>query len=112
MHHADILPTDTSSLFDAAITRAAGALRRGEVVALPTETVYGLAANALDPVAVEKIFSIKGRPVHNPIIVHVCNRAMAMRCAAVWPEIADRLAGPFLPGPLAIVPSRAPARPA
>ena len=59
---AGILPTHTAALFDAAVRCAAEALRAGEVVALPTETVYGLAANALDPVAVARIFEIKGRP--------------------------------------------------
>src|SRR5207245_1103850 len=64
---AEILPTDTPALFEAAIRRTAVLLRAGEVVALPTETVYGLAANALDAEAVKRIFEIKGRPSHNPI---------------------------------------------
>ena len=57
---AEVLPTHTPDLFQAAVVRAAE-LRAGEAVALPTETVYGLAANALDPQAVERIFQIKGR---------------------------------------------------
>jgi L-threonylcarbamoyladenylate synthase len=69
----EILSTHTPQLFAAAVKRAAERLRAGEVVALPTETVYGLAANARDENAVAKIFQIKGRPAHNPIIVHVAN---------------------------------------
>ena len=64
---AEIRPTHTPALFAAAVRRCADLLRAGEVVALPTETVYGLAANALDPRAVARIFAIKGRPAHNPI---------------------------------------------
>lgn len=78
-------------------------LRAGEVVALPTETVYGLAANALDSSAVERIYAIKGRPAHNPIIVHVADLDLARSCAAVWPEIATDLARSFWPGPLTLV---------
>ena len=104
---AEILPTHTAALFDAAVKRAATLLRAGEVVALPTETVYGLAANALDGAAVGKIFEIKGRPAHNPIIVHVADVAMARRCVAEWPEAAERLAAAFWPGPLTLVLPRA-----
>jgi len=64
--NAEILPTHTAQLFQSAVQQAAEQLRRGQVVALPTETVYGLAANALDPEAVGQIFAIKGRPAHNP----------------------------------------------
>jgi L-threonylcarbamoyladenylate synthase len=100
---AEVLPTHTPTLFDAAVKRAAELLRAGEVVALPTETVYGLATNALDAEAVRKIFEIKGRPSHNPIIVHVADAAMARRCVAEWPEAADKLAASFWPGPLTLV---------
>ena len=100
---AEILPTHTPALFDTAVERAAELLRRGELVALPTETVYGLAANALDATAVQKIFATKGRPAHNPIIVHVSDLAMARRCAKSWPDIAAKLAGAFWPGPLTLV---------
>jgi L-threonylcarbamoyladenylate synthase len=102
-----ILPTHTPELFDAAVRRAAALLRAGEVVALPTETVYGLAANALDARAVAKIFEAKGRPAHNPIIVHVSSLEMARRCASQWPEAAGRLAASFWPGPLTVVLPRA-----
>src|SRR5580765_4480543 len=94
---ATVLPTDTSARFDAAVHSAANVLRRGEVVALPTETVYGLAANALDARAVQRVFEIKGRPAHNPIIVHVEGLAMARRCVAEWHEIASGLARAFWP---------------
>ncbi len=74
---------------------------------MPTETVYGLAANALDAKAVAKIFSIKGRPANNPIIVHVTGNEMAKRCAAQWPELADLFSRAFWPGPLTLVLPRA-----
>jgi len=82
-------------------------LRAGEVVALPTETVYGLAANALDEKAIAKIFQIKGRPANNPIIIHVASGAMAKRHVKNWPALADRLAKAFWPGPLTLVLPRA-----
>jgi L-threonylcarbamoyladenylate synthase len=105
---AEVLPTHTPTLFDAAVKRAAELLRAGEVVALPTETVYGLAANAFDAEAVGKIFEIKGRPAHNPIIAHVADAAMARRCVAEWPEAADKLAASFWPGPLTLVLQKSP----
>jgi L-threonylcarbamoyladenylate synthase len=85
------------------VTRAAELLRRGEIVALPTETVYGLAANAFDPVAVQKIYEVKGRPAENPIIVHVANLAMAQRCVSSWRRLPVHLAVAFWPGPLTFV---------
>jgi len=85
------------------VARVAVVLRAGEVVALPTETVYGLAANALDVRAVARIYEIKGRPSHNPIIVHVAGLELAQRCVAGWPEAAERLARAFWPGPLTLV---------
>jgi L-threonylcarbamoyladenylate synthase len=104
---AEVLPTHTPGLFQAAVQRATELLRAGEVVALPTETVYGLAASALDPRAVERIFQVKGRPAHNPIIVHVASIDMAKRCVASWPALASRLAKAFWPGPLTLVLPRA-----
>src|SRR5689334_4253259 len=100
---ADILPTHTPQLFELAVQRAANLLRSGEVIALPTETVYGLAANAFDTHAVTRIFAIKGRPAHNPIIVHVASLEMARQCVEDWPALADMLAGAFWPGPLTVV---------
>ncbi len=104
---AEVLPTHTPELFQKAVRRAAELLRAGEVVALPTETVYGLAANALDEKAVAKIFQIKGRPANNPIIVHVAGNEMAKRCVEHWPELADKLSKAFWPGPLTLVLPRA-----
>lgn len=103
----EILSTHTPALFAAAVQRAAALLRAGEVVALPTETVYGLAANALAAGAVAKIFEIKGRPVHNPIIVHVAGIAMAGKCSAEFSPLAEKLARAFWPGPLTLVLPRA-----
>lgn len=100
---AEILSTHTPALLAAAVECAAARLRAGEVVAVPTETVYGLAANALDPAAVARIYALKGRPSHNPIIVHVASPAMARACATAWPAAADRLAAAFWPGPLTLV---------
>ncbi len=99
----EILTAHTPELFQKAVNRAAELLRRGDVVALPTETVYGLAANALDAAAVEKIFQIKGRPAHNPIIVHVAGLEMARLCVAAFPALAEGLAKAFWPGPLTLV---------
>ncbi len=104
---ADIRPTHTPALAAAAVQEAANLLRAGELVVLPTETVYGLAARAQDDRAVKKIFEVKGRPAHNPIIVHVAGHAMARRCAAAWPNAAEKLARAFWPGPLTLVLPRA-----
>jgi L-threonylcarbamoyladenylate synthase len=102
-----ILSTHTPELFHAAVKRAVDLLRAGEVVALPTETVYGLAASALDEKAVAKIFQIKGRPANNPIIVHIAGNEMAKGCVKGWPELADKLSKSFWPGPLTLVMPRA-----
>jgi L-threonylcarbamoyladenylate synthase len=104
---AEILSTHTAALFEKAVRRAAEFLRDGEVVALPTETVYGLAANALDEQAVAKIFQIKGRPTHNPIIIHVASNDMAQACVAEFPAAAEKLSRSFWPGPLTLVLPRA-----
>ncbi|MDX1951305.1 MAG: L-threonylcarbamoyladenylate synthase [Verrucomicrobiota bacterium] len=86
-----------------AVFKAAELLRRGELVAVPTETVYGLAANAWDEEAVLRIFAAKERPASNPLIVHVASREMALQCVSNWPEDAELLARQFWPGPLTIV---------
>ena len=103
----EILSTHTPERFRQAVSSAAELLRAGEVVALPTETVYGLAANALDPKAVAKIFQVKGRPAHNPIIVHIASNAMARNCVRRWPPLAEQFARSFWPGPLTLVLPRA-----
>ena len=99
----EILSTHTPELFQKSVRRAAEFLRAGEIVALPTETVYGLAANALDERAVAKIFQVKGRPSHNPIIVHVAGNEMAADCARKFPDIAMQFSRAFWPGPLTLV---------
>jgi L-threonylcarbamoyladenylate synthase len=85
------------------IDRAVEILRRGGVIALPTETVYGLAANAEDELAVRRIFAIKGRPSTHPLIVHLPDAAALPEWARSVPEEAHRLAAAFWPGPLTLV---------
>jgi L-threonylcarbamoyladenylate synthase len=85
------------------IERAAQIIRRGGLVAFPTETVYGLGANALDREAVARIYAAKRRPLASPLIVHVADEAMARTLTADWPERAHLLAGRFWPGPLTLV---------
>lgn len=85
---------------------AVGLLSGGDVVAIPTETVYGLAANALDEVAVGKIYDAKGRPGNNPLIVHVSCVDEARELVADWPREAEALAEAFWPGPLTLVLSK------
>src|SRR5262249_53360113 len=87
----------------AIIGEAAAILRRGGLVAFPTETVYGLGASALDPAAVARIFAAKGRPPNNPLIVHVAHAGQARQSTAQWRPSADPLPGAFWPGPLSIV---------
>src|SRR5262245_18093164 len=87
----------------AAIALAAEVLRRGGLVAFPSETVYGLGANALAATAVGRVFAAKGRPSTNPLIVHVADAAGAGAVAADWPDAAARLAERFWPGPLTLV---------
>jgi L-threonylcarbamoyladenylate synthase len=85
------------------LAQAAALLRSGGLVAFPTETVYGLGANALDPAAVARIYAAKGRPSTSPLIVHVADVAMARTVVAEWPEAAQRLVERFWPGPLTLV---------
>lgn len=85
------------------LKRAAELIKNGELVAVPTETVYGLAANALDEEAVKSIFLAKGRPQDNPLIVHVCNIEMWKELVEKIPDDALKLASAFWPGPLTII---------
>jgi L-threonylcarbamoyladenylate synthase len=85
------------------LIKAADLIRAGELVAFPTETVYGLGANALDPAAIEKIYAAKGRPPTSPLIVHVSSIEMAQGLVREWPERAEKLARKFWPGPLTLV---------
>ena len=95
----------------AAIARATERLRAGDLVAFPTETVYGLGANALDPAAVARIFAAKGRPADNPVIVHAPDAATAWRVTTGPTPLALRLAERFWPGPLTLVLTAAPGLP-
>jgi len=92
-----------------AIARAVDVLRRGGLVAMPTETVYGLAADASNEAAVRAIFAAKGRPADHPVIVHIPDAAAMHHWAAEVPAAADALAAAFWPGPLTLVLKRAPA---
>ncbi|MHB1223981.1 MAG: L-threonylcarbamoyladenylate synthase [Gemmatimonadaceae bacterium] len=85
------------------LAHAASILRRGGLVAFPTETVYGLGANALDAAAVARIFAAKGRPDFNPLIVHVTDTDAAREYTTAWPEEARALAAAFWPGPITLV---------
>jgi L-threonylcarbamoyladenylate synthase len=90
------------------IEHAAALIRAGKLVAFPTETVYGLGANAFDPAAVERIFTAKRRPHTSPLIVHVDSIEMARSLAARWPDTAETLARHYWPGPLTLVVSKRP----
>jgi L-threonylcarbamoyladenylate synthase len=100
---AEVLSIETPAQFDLAVKRAGELLRAGQLVALPTETVYGLAANAWNEEAVRRIYEAKERPSGNPIIVHVASLALARRCVTAWPPAAAQLAASFWPGPLTLV---------
>lgn len=97
-----------AELEKARIRRAAEILRRGGLVIFPTETVYGLGANALDPRAVAKIYELKGRPRTSPLIVHVASVEQARQLVTEWPPAAQALADAFWPGPLTLVLPKAP----
>jgi len=95
---------------DDAVTRAVDALRAGELVAFPTETVYGLGADAASPDAVRRLFAVKGRPADHPVIVHIARAAQLDALARDVPDVARRLADAFWPGALTIVVARDPDR--
>ncbi len=97
------VPADAES-----IKQAGKLLQQGQLVVFPTETVYGLGANALDAAAVQRIFDAKGRPADNPLIVHVASAEAAKRLVREWTPMADRLARAFWPGPLTLVLPRDP----
>jgi L-threonylcarbamoyladenylate synthase len=90
------------------IDTAVETLRSGELVAFPTETVYGLGANAADPAGVAKIFALKGRPADHPVIVHLDHPRYLHRWVATMPPVAERLAAMFWPGPLTLILPKAP----
>lgn len=91
------------------IQTAVEVLRAGELVAFPTETVYGLGGNANNPEAVRRIFALKGRPTNHPVIVHIDHPRYLQRWVRDMPEEAQKLADAFWPGPLTLVVKRAPA---
>jgi L-threonylcarbamoyladenylate synthase len=93
---------------DGEIERAVAVLRAGGLVAFPTETVYGLGADASNPAAVRKIFEAKGRPATHPVIVHLADAVQLVNWAREVPESARRLARKFWPGPLTVILKRAP----
>src|SRR5712692_6059619 len=93
------------------LSDAAQRIREGKLVAFPTETVYGLGANALDAAAVAKIFELKGRPSSSPLIVHASSIQMARELVTEWPAQAAELAARYWPGPLTIVLPKAAAIP-
>ncbi|MEA1984169.1 MAG: L-threonylcarbamoyladenylate synthase [Euryarchaeota archaeon] len=93
----------TDNTFDEVIKEASQIIREGGTVAFPTETVYGLGADALNPDAVLKIFEAKGRPADNPLIVHIADRKQCIELALDIPEMASRLMDTFWPGPLTLI---------
>jgi L-threonylcarbamoyladenylate synthase len=106
----DILPIEwpekdpaPPSSTDEALDRAVSLIRSGGLVAIPTETVYGLATDALDSESVDRIFRAKGRPATNPLIVHVADQAMARSLASAWPAVAEAITSHFWPGPVTVV---------
>ena len=93
----------TGEEYSASISRAAEILENGGIVAIPTETVYGLAASAYDEIAIKKVFEAKGRPQDNPLIVHIANMETLFEIACDIPETAIKCAERFWPGPLTMV---------
>ncbi len=102
-----VVPVDPVHPDPAVIADAAARLRAGTLVAFPTETVYGLGANALDADAVARIYAAKGRPAWNPVIAHVPDVAAARALSRAWSASAEQLATTFWPGPLTLVVPRA-----
>jgi L-threonylcarbamoyladenylate synthase len=107
----EVLTLDARNPDPAGIARAAAMLRRGALVAFPTETVYGLGAHALDPTAVRRIFVAKERPAEDPLIVHVHDVQGLEHLTTNIPDVARTLAARFWPGPLTMVLRRSPAVP-
>lgn len=103
--------TSTRRPLQSEIEHAASLLRQGKLVAFPTETVYGLGANALDALAVARIYEVKGRPTSSPIIVHVSNTEMLESVVSEWPAVTEKLIRTFWPGPLTLVLRKLPAVP-
>lgn len=98
-----VLQAGTPEAIASAAAAGASVLAAGGLVAFPTETVYGLGAHALDSDAITRLYAAKGRPAHNPVIVHVADVDAARALARAWPEAATRLAAAHWPGPLTLV---------
>lgn len=98
-----IIKLDAADIDQKVVQQAGQLIRSGELVAFPTETVYGLGADALNPAASQKIYAAKGRPSDNPLIVHICCIEDMERIAAYVPESARQLAEAFWPGPLTMI---------
>jgi L-threonylcarbamoyladenylate synthase len=109
---ARVLSVDAGAPDAGTIAEAVRVLRAGGLVAMPTETVYGLAARAFDEAAVARVYAAKGRPAHHPLIAHVEGEAQARALAASWSERASLVAKAFWPGPLTVVVDRASGVPA
>jgi L-threonylcarbamoyladenylate synthase len=101
-----VLAADPHTPDAGAIGEAVRVLRAGGLVGLPTETVYGLAARALDEAAIARVFAAKGRPGHHPLIAHIVDEPQAAALAVSWPASAAALARAFWPGPLTLVVDR------
>ena len=100
---AEVVSMTADNLDMEAIRRGGDILKQGGLVAFPTETVYGLGGDALNPQASMKIYAAKGRPSDNPLIVHICRWEDIYKIADPVPEIAQRLAARFWPGPLTMI---------
>lgn len=105
------MQTELLQADDAGFARAAAILQKGGLVGMPTETVYGLAGNALDGAVAEKIYAAKGRPADNPLIVHIAGAAQLAGLVRAVPAAAHKLAGAFWPGPLTMILPKAPCIP-
>ncbi len=104
----DVMTIDALRPEPSLIERAAALLRAGDVVVFPTETVYGLGADALQPSAVARIFEAKGRPFHDPLIVHIAERETLNELTTTLPAQVEQLAQAFWPGPLTMILPRSP----
>ncbi|MEN2999801.1 MAG: L-threonylcarbamoyladenylate synthase [Acidilobaceae archaeon] len=104
----EIIRLDPSSFLEEQLLPAARVIKAGGLVAFPTETVYGLGADALNEGAVRRIYEVKGRPLDNPVIVHICSMEQLGLLSSHVPEKAYRLAERFWPGPLTIVVRKSP----
>ncbi|HEY7226580.1 MAG TPA: L-threonylcarbamoyladenylate synthase [Nitrososphaeraceae archaeon] len=99
----EVIRVDAKKPDNAIILKAASLIRNGEVIAFPTETVYGLGANALDPLSVSKIYRIKGRPSDNPLIVHIADMKTFRALVSEIPSTANKIIKKFWPGPITLV---------